>query len=299
MLPITFSTDGEHTMTPLDATSIRLRRLLLETIPRDEPVHLGSALSLVEILRVLFSSYLRLDPQRPGWPDRDRLVLSKGHGGLALYTLLAHRGLLDRGQLMTFGRRGSAVTAHPERGAVPGVEASTGSLGHGLPLAVGIALAARLRGRPSRTVVVTGDGELNEGSNWEAALHAAKHRLDRLSVFVDHNGQQCFGADQDVVRMHALPAKFESFGFSCAEVDGHSVSELTEVTARLPLAPGQPSAVICRTVKGRGVPAAEGSPSWHHLRIDRRQREDLIRALDTQLLSAGPTPPAGGGGRCE
>lgn len=180
--------------------------------------------------------------------------------------------------LRSYGRDGSPLAGHPERD-VPGVEASTGSLGHGLALGVGMALAARLSERPTRVVVVVGDGELNEGSNWEAAMHAAHHRLDRLTVIVDHNGQQCFGPTEDVIDMQPLAGKFTSFGFECVEVDGHSVPALQRVMARLPLAPGRPSVLICRTVKGKGLPDAEGSPAWHQVRVSEALRHRMRQCL--------------------
>lgn len=264
----------------LDTTSLYLRRLVVDAMSDGGAGHLGPALSLIEVLRALYDHYLRTDPRRPDWPDRDRLVLSKGHGCLALYAVLADRGFIGLDDLRSFGRPGSILAGHPERGVVPGVEASTGSLGHGLPIAVGMALAARIRGAAYRVVVVTGDGELNEGSNWEAALHAGKHRLDRLSVFVDRNGWQCFGRSDEVADLHPLADKFRSFGFATAEVDGHSMDELREVMSRLPLAAGRPSAVICHTTKGKGIPAAEDSPAWHHLRVSEVTIREMRQALE-------------------
>lgn len=264
----------------LDARSLRLRRLVVEAISDGSTAHLSPALSLIEILRALYEHYLRTDPQHPDWPDRDRLILSKGHGCLALYAILADRGFISLDDLRSFGLRGSILTGHPERGAIPGVEASTGSLGHGLPIACGVALAARIRGAAYRVVVVTGDGELNEGSNWEAALHAGKHGLDRLSVFVDRNGWQCFGRSDEVADLHPLADKFRSFGFATAEVDGHSMDELRHMVSQLPLVSGRPSAVICHTTKGKGIPAAEDAPAWHHLRVSGKVIREMRQAFE-------------------
>jgi transketolase len=221
-------------------------------------------MSLIEILRVLYDDFLRFRPQEPLWPERDRLILSKGHGCLALYAILADKGFFPLEELRAFSTEESILGGHPERDRIPGIEASTGALGHGLPIAVGVALAARIKDAGYRVVVVTGDGELNEGSMWEAALYAAKHRLNNLTVFVDYNKMQCYGDISTVVDLEPLADKWRSFGFAAIEIDGHSVSELESVVARLPLQPERPTVVICHTVKGKGFPFAEGNPDWHY-----------------------------------
>lgn len=226
--------------------------------------HVGPALSLVEILRVLYDDVLTFRPAAPTWADRDRCILSKGHGCLALYAVLADKGFFAEAELDKFCAADGILGGHPERGLVPGVEASTGALGHGLSIGVGMALAARLRGRRHRVFVVTGDGELDEGSVWEAAMAAGKHRLDSLTAVVDYNGLQSYGPLAEVQGLEPLEDKFASFGFAAVTVDGHDVAALRRVFGRLPLTPGKPSVVICRTVKGRGIPSAEGNASWHH-----------------------------------
>lgn len=226
--------------------------------------HVGPSLSPIEILRVLYDDFLRYRASEPLWAGRDRLVLSKGHGCLALYAVLADHGFFEVETLRSFASAESILGGHPERGLVPGVEASTGALGHGLPIAVGLALAARIKRDAHRVVAVTGDGELNEGSMWEAALAASKHRLSNLSVFVDCNRMQCYGATSVVADLEPLADKWRSFGFEALEVDGHDVVELRNVVTRLPLRPDAPSAVICHTVKGKGLPYAEGDPTWHY-----------------------------------
>jgi len=249
----------------LDERSIHLRRLVVQALASAGRGHVGPSLSLIEILRVLYDDYLRHRAGDPGWPDRDRLVLSKGHGCLALYAVLADKGFFPVHELRGFCEPESPLGGHPEYGKVPGVEASTGALGHGLSMGVGLALAAERRGRPTRVVVVTGDGELNEGSIWEAAMACAAHRLDRLTVFVDRNGLQCYGPTQSVLDLGRLAEKWRAFGFEPVEVDGHDVKALREVVRRLPTTPGRPTAVICHTVKGRGLEFAEQDPRWHYL----------------------------------
>ena len=247
----------------IDARSKELRRLILIMIEAGRRGHIGPAASLVEVLRVMFDSWLNFRPDQPDWPDRDRLILSKGHGCLALYALLADYGFIGKHELSEFCASSSRLGGHPEI-LVPGVEASTGALGHGLPIGVGFALAARLRRQHHRVAVVVGDGEINEGSTWEAALSASKHGLSNLIVFVDYNKLQSYGATDDVLPLEPLRDKWEAFGFQTREVDGHDLQALEEVMATVPFEPHAPSAVICHTVKGKGFPMAENQPEWHH-----------------------------------
>ena len=266
----------------LDARSAQLRRMILDVVRRGRRGHVGSAFSIVEILRVLYDDILRVDPAHPDRHDRDRFILSKGHGCLALYVQLAERGFFPRETLASFCEDGSLLGGHPQAGKVPGVEASTGSLGHGLPVGVGIALHGTLTGRDFRTVVLLGDGECNEGSVWEAALCAAKHRLERLTVLVDYNKMQCYASTAEVLDLEPLAAKWRSFGFAVREVDGHDVSALRRALRAVPFAPGRPSALICHTVKGRGIARCEGNPLWHHKsRISDAELGELETELET------------------
>ncbi|MEV4539006.1 transketolase [Asanoa sp. NPDC049518] len=272
--------------TALDERSLYLRRLVVRALAGGGRGHVGPSFSLIEILRVLYDDFLNVRPKDPGWPDRDRLILSKGHGCLALYALLADKGFFPAAALDAFCREGAMLGGHPERGPVPGVEASTGALGHGLPIGVGLALALRRRGLPGRVVVVTGDGELNEGSNWEAALMAAKHELGELSVFVDANGFQCYGETSQVLNLEPMVAKWEAFGFDTHEVDGHDVKALRSACAVLPSAEDRPSAVICRTIKGKGVPFVEGNPRWHYrFQFEPLELEAILHALTPNALA--------------
>jgi len=249
---------------PLDDRSRHLRGLAIRAVVNGGRGHLGSAMSLIEIVRVLYDEVLRVRPDEPRWDGRDRFILSKGHGCLALYAILADKGFFPVETLDSFCAADSILGGHPEFGKVPGVEASTGALGHGLPIGIGMALAARMQGRDSRVFVAMGDGEIDEGSVWEAAMHAAKHRLDTLTAIVDYNKMQSYGPVRDVLDLEPLADKWRAFGFAVAEADGHDVDDLRRAFGALPLEPGKPTAVICHTVKGKGIPDAEGNADWHH-----------------------------------
>lgn len=248
----------------LDERSRYLRRLVIQALDGGGRGHLGSTLSLIEVMRVLYDDVLRFRPDQPKWEERDRFILSKGHGCLAQYVLLADKGFFPLTELVRFCHHDTFLGGHPEAGKVPGVEASTGALGHGLSIGVGMALAARLRRRDSKVVVAMGDGEINEGSVWEAAMSAAKHRLDNLTAIVDYNKLQSFGANAEVMPLEPLADKWKSFGFAVTEVDGHDVEALRRVLKSGPVQSGSPTAIIAHTVKGRGVPFAENDPAWHH-----------------------------------
>jgi transketolase len=248
----------------MDERSKLLRRMIVEALDGGGRGHLGSSMSLVEILRVLYDSYLNLDSNNPDWSDRDRIILSKGHGCIALYAIMADKGFMPREELKTFCRLDSRIGGHPERGKVPGIEASTGALGHGLPMGVGMALAARIMNKEHRVVVICGDGEINEGSVWEAAASASKHKLSNLTVFIDYNKLQSYGPVSEVLNMEPLGEKWRSFGFEVIDVDGHNVSALENVMKQLPLNIEKPTVVICHTIKGKGFYFAENKAEWHH-----------------------------------
>ncbi|UOG36706.1 transketolase [Leptospira noguchii] len=248
----------------MDDRSKQLRKLIVEMMESEKRGHIGPALSLIEILRVLYDDILKYDPKKPDWENRDRLILSKGHGCLALYSILADKGFFPLDVLKTFGKADSILGGHPERGKIPGVEASTGALGHGLPIGVGMAIAAKIKKKGHRVFVITGDGEINEGSVWEAALCASKHSLSNLTVIIDYNKLQSYGLTKEVLDLEPLIDKWKSFGFSVEEVDGHDIKELKSLFSGLPLDKMRPTAVIAHTVKGKGFSMAEGNPQWHH-----------------------------------
>lgn len=269
------------TLATLDARSLHLRRLVIKALDSGGRGHLGSALSLIEILRVLFDDVMRYRPAEPNWLDRDRFILSKGHGCLALYALLADKGFFPESELDTFCRKDSILGGHPERHKIPGVEASTGALGHGLSIGVGMALGLRLKRSDARVFVVLGDGEINEGSIWEAAMNAAKHGLDRLTAIIDYNKLQSYGPTAQVQELEPLADKWRAFGCAVREVDGHDVTALRAVLSNLSFAPGRPSLLICHTVKGKGIPFAEGRADWHHKsKLDPADITALYAALD-------------------
>jgi transketolase len=247
----------------LDERSKFLRRLIVRGLEGGGRGHVGSSMSLVEILRVLYDDVLSYRPREPRWPGRDRMILSKGHGCLALYAILADKGFIPLAALDSFCHRDSILGGHPEA-KVPGVEASTGSLGHGLSYGVGMALAQRIRRGDSRVFVLMGDGEINEGSVWEAALCAGKHKLTNLTALIDYNKIQSAGFTREIQDLEPLVDKWRAFGFATAEVDGHDVAALRSLLRRVPLQLDRPSAIICHTVKGKGISFAENDPNWHH-----------------------------------
>jgi transketolase len=282
--------------------SVRLRKHVLQTIAVAGAGHTGGDLSCIDLLTVLYGGVLRISPATIDDPDRDRFVMSKGHSVEALYAVLAERGFFPATDLATVGRPGSRYVGHPTR-HVPGIEQNTGALGHGLAFGVGTALAARQAGRSFRTFVLAGDGELAEGSNWEASLAAAHHRLDSLVLIVDRNELQITGGTESVCGLEPLAAKLRAFGYTVREVDGHDHAALLDVFAAVPFEPGRPSAVLARTVKGRGVSFIENDVRWHH-RVPKP--EELARAMaeleaEERRLGAEPegrrvpSPPPRGG----
>ena len=227
--------------------------------------HTGGDLSSADILATLYlGDILEVRPVEPTWPVRDRFIMSKGHCSGAFYSTLAFKGFFPRAMLGTFMDPLSRLNGHPDRNKLPGVEANTGPLGHGLPIAVGCALAARMRGEAWRTFVLTGDGELQEGSNWEAALAAQQYGLDNLVVIVDHNRIQQGDFTEQIIRMDPMASKWAAFGFAVTEVDGHDHAALLQCFANLPLEKGKASCIIANTIKGKGVSFAENKPAWHH-----------------------------------
>jgi transketolase len=251
-------------LTPLDKRSFELRKKVVRMFEFSQRGHIGATFSLIEIVRVLYDDILKYNPQIPNWELRDRLILSKGHGCLALYIMLAEKGFFPEEELWKFCKADGILGGHPEYNKIPGVEASTGSLGHGLSIGVGFAINALYEKTDSRIFVILGDGECDEGSVWEAALSAGNRKLSNLCVLIDYNKQQSYDTTYAVQDLEPFADKWKSFGFSVEEVDGHSLSDLKSVLNNVPNTSHKPTAVICHTVKGKGFADAENNLSWHH-----------------------------------
>jgi transketolase len=263
--------------------SVRYRQTLLTLIHAAGAGHTGGGLSCLDLLNVLYNHVLDITPANFGHFARDHYIQSKGHAVEALYVVLADRGFFPAAELATVGRGGSHFVGHPTR-KVPGIEHNTGALGHGLAVAVGMALALRQDGLPHRVYTLLGDGELAEGSNWEASLAAAHFKLDNLVVIVDRNDLQITGPTEQVMALEPLADKFRAFGYAVQEVDGHDLAALVACFARLPFAADRPNLILAHTVKGRGVSFMERVPAWHH---HVPSAEELARAL-AELDNAYP-----------
>jgi len=247
----------------LDKRSKYLRGLVVKSLLGAGRGHMGSAMSIIEILRVIYDNFANYNSLNPKDENRDRIILSKGHGCLALYALLVDKKFIDEKHLDDVGSFNSILGGHPEHFKIPGVEASTGALGHGLPIGVGIAAALKIKNKKQRTIVIVGDGEINEGSVWEAAMSASKHKLNNLIVMIDYNKIQSYGFTKDVLELEPMQDKWKSFGFNTLQVNGHSVDELSKSLERTKDSK-LPNAIICHTIKGKGFTFAENNPSWHH-----------------------------------
>ncbi len=262
--------------------SLVYRKKLVTYIKKANAGHTGGSLSCVDILNVLYNRILNVSPDTFDDPGRDRYLHSKGHSVEALYVVLADLGFFPESDLETLCRYRSDYVGHPTR-KVHGIEHNTGALGHGLPVSVGIALAGKKDAADYRVYTLLGDGELAEGSNWEASLAAAHYGLDNLTAIVDRNTLQITGRTRDVCALEPLAEKFTAFGWSVRSVDGHDIAALTEVLRKVPFEEGKPSLLIARTVKGKGVSFIEDNPKWHHRVPTDEQFERAMRELDEAL----------------
>lgn len=250
-------------VTELAAICKQMRRTALEMITEAGSGHPGGSLSEAEIVVTLYFDVLRHDPANPKWADRDHFILSKGHACPLLYAVMAECGYCPKDQLMTLRKLGSIYQGHADVRFLPALEASTGSLGQGLSLGAGMTLAARLDGRQSRTYVVLGDGEIQEGQIWEAAMFASFHRLDNLVAIVDYNKIQLDGFVKDIMELEPLAEKWRSFGWHTVELDGHDISALQSAFSEASTVKGRPTCIIANTIKGKGVSFMENNPKFH------------------------------------
>ena len=248
----------------LQTMAKKLRRHIVDVTGWSGGAHVGGALSMVDILTLLYWKYMKIDPANPDWEDRDRFVLSKGHGGVGHAVVLANRGFFDPEELRKFNETGSMLGMHLDSLKVPGCEASTGSMGHGLPEAVGMALGARVLKKDWKVYCIIGDGERNEGSIWEAAMSASHYKLDNLIAIQDRNHMMNDGPTEDVMSLEPLGDKWRAFGFETFEVDGHDLDQLADAIEKAQAVKGKPIMLLCDTVKGKGVDFMEGDPAWHY-----------------------------------
>ena len=278
-----FGKDGPDVRDPRTLAWL-IRRNALEMTHLSRGSHIGSVLSVAEIIAVLYTSVLNVDPKNPRKPDRDRMILSKGHAGSAVYAALAETGFFPVEQLKTHYANGSILSGHVSHKGVPGVEVSTGALGHGLGIGVGMALGAKMDGAPWRTYVVLGDGECDEGAVWESALQAAQYRLDRLCAVVDYNHMQSLTTVEDTLRLEPFEQKWKDFGWNAMSVDGHDTEALKAAfdAARAAEGQGKPSVILAHTVKGKGVSFMENNILWHYRTPQGEEYEAALRELEAQ-----------------
>ncbi len=269
----------EDTVRDLENTARQLRVEILKMLNTAKSGHTGGSLSAIDVLSVLYFHKMRHDPSNPAWEDRDRFVLSKGHAAPAQYACLAEAGYFSRDDLKTLRRLGSHLQGHPDMNKTPGIEVCTGSLGQGLSQAVGLALAARLQGKSHRVYCLLGDGEVQEGQIWEAAMAAAHYKLDNLCVVLDWNGLQIDGEVEKVMNVGPLGPKFLGFNWHVLEVDGHDVQAIGRALDDAEQAKGQPTMIIARTVKGKGVSFFEHKASYHGVPPSDEELNQALEAL--------------------
>lgn len=272
----------------LEYTAAKCRRNVLRMIEAGHAGHMGGALSCIDIITTLYFHVMNIDPLNPALPGRDRFILSAGHKCMAQYAVLAERGFFDKGILDTYGSFNTRLPGHPDMHKLPGIEANTGALGHGLSIGLGMALGLRLDGLKSKVFVLMGDGELAEGSNWEAASAAAHHGADNLVLFVDCNGLQISGKTRDIMNMEPVTDRFSAFGWSVAEIDGNCIPRIAEVLEKVPFTPGKPSLIVARTVKAKGISFAEGVLKYHYWKPAGEELDRAISEIDRMIEEVKP-----------
>ncbi len=257
-----------------------IRKLIVETTFTCGGSHLGGSLSQTDVLVTLYWKYMNIDPANPAWEDRDRFILSKGHGGVGWAAVLGEKGYFDKELLKNFNKTGSPFGMHLDSLKVKGCDASTGSLGHGLAIAVGLAVGARLNKKSYRTYCMVGDGELCEGTNWEAAIIATHHKLDNLTLFVDRNKLMIDGPTEDITSLEPIDAKFQAFGWETITIDGHDFAQIGDAIEKAQANKGKPTVIICNTIKGKGVELFENKSQWHYGGINSDLKEQALQCLD-------------------
>ncbi len=263
----------------LESTASNIRHGILKSVHAAGSGHPGGSLSAVEILTVLYFYKMNIDPQNPQKPDRDRFVLSKGHGAPVLYSTLAERGYFEKEKLVTLRKIGSMLQGHPDMKRVPGVEMSTGSLAQGFSASIGMALAGKLDKSSRRIYTLLGDGELQEGLIWEAAMSGAHYKLDNLTAVLDFNGLQIDGPNEKVMNINPVNEKWKSFGWHVIEIDGHSFKQIIQAFDEAETVKNRPTIIIAKTIKGKGVSYMENNPDWHGKAPDNEQAKEALLEL--------------------
>ncbi len=264
--------------TELSQVCRQVRRDIIEMTANAGSGHPGGSLSAVELMTSVFYNHMRVDPKNPDDPDRDRFVLSKGHAAPCYYGVLAEMGFFSREEFTNFRQLHSILQGHPDAKKVPGIDASTGSLGQGCSIAVGMALGAKIQGKDTKVYALLGDGECQEGQIWEAFMAAAHHKLDNLTVIIDNNGLQIDGTNDEVMSLGDLPSKLRAFGFELFEIDGHDLDAI-EAALSAPVT-GRPKCILAHTVKGKGVSFMENQVGWHGKAPNAEQRQQALKELE-------------------
>ena len=244
--------------------------------------HIASVLSMADILAVLYGSVMNFKSDEPAWKNRDRFILSKGHAGAGVYAVLAEKNFIPKSKLKTHYKDGSDLSGHVSHKGIPGVEFSTGSLGHGLPVAAGMALAAKINKDNHRIFVLMGDGECDEGSNWEAALFSSHHKLDNLTIIIDRNKWQSIYTTEETLALEPFADKWKAFGWEVKDIDGHNLTDLYHAISEVEASKGKPLCVIANTIKGKGVSFMEDNIVWHYRSPQDQEYEDAIKEIKTK-----------------
>jgi len=270
----------EKTIEKLENKANAIRKHIIEMISNAEGGHIGGALSIADIMTVLYFYILRIDPENPEWEDRDRVVLSKGHASAAWYAALAERGYFPREELLTFDHINSRLQGHPDMNKTPGVDMSSGSLGQGISAALGMALAARYLKKTYRTFVILGDGETQEGQVWEAVMVAANYKADNLIAILDYNKLQLFGETNKIMNIEPVIEKWQVFGWNTIEINGHRINEIIQALENAVKFEGKPTIIVAHTIKGKGVSFMENKVEWHALPPTKKQAKQALNELE-------------------